>query len=445
MSLLRRPKKGVASVAVVAGVVLLVALVDAWVASATARGTDALSANALRSVELADDMRWQLSRLVPPAQTGGSEGLAEHQALEWLGRDVQAYEPLATYEGERPEWLTLSGLANNLSVDLSHADRAALTRDALSARESVNRLIAINRVEAEDIGARIRELGRRQIFVDMLAGGLVLLVVTQVAAARLRAMSREQLAAARSLELVESKNQALEAFAARAAHDLRAPLVPIQTLATLIVRAGRDDGDARLATRIGGAAERMSALIDAMLVFSRSGRLPRGCADLRGAVDEALEELGVATLGAELVVEIEDATVACAPEVLGQILRNVLGNALKYRASERPCRLELTTRMESRWVTLAVADNGRGMEPAAVDRALEPFFRGTSEGTGHGLGLAIVDSYLRALGGSIQLRSELGAGTWVFLRLPRIPLGAESALEARGAPRRQDVPRDTGT
>jgi len=445
MSLLRRPRKGVASVAVVAGVVLLVALVDAWVAQATARGTDALSANALRSVELADDMRWQLARLMPPQETTGTADPTEHQALEWLGRDVHAYEPLATFEGERPEWLTLSGLADSLSVDLAHADRPALARDARAARESVNRLIAINRVEAEDIGARIRELGRRQIFVDMLAGGLVLLVVTQVAAARLRAMSREQLAAARSLELVESKNQALEAFAARAAHDLRAPLVPIQTLASLIVRAERDEGDARLATRIGGAAERMSALIDAMLVFSRSGRLPRGCADLRAAVDEALEELGAATIGAEVVVEVQDATVACAPEVLGQILRNVLGNALKYRSLDRPCRLEVTTRVEPRWVTLAVADNGRGMEPAAVERAFEPFFRGTSEGTGHGLGLAIVDSYLRALGGSVQLRSELAVGTRVSLRLPRIPPGAEGALETRAMPRRQDVPLDTGT
>ncbi|HEY1905734.1 MAG TPA: ATP-binding protein, partial [Myxococcaceae bacterium] len=122
-----------------------------------------------------------------------------------------------------------------------------------------------------------------------------------------------------------------------------------------------------------------------------------------------------------------------------------MGNALKYRSPDRPCRLEITTRIESRWVTLAVVDNGRGMEAAAVERAFEPFFRGTSEGTGHGLGLAIVDSYLRALGGSVQLRSELGAGTRVWLRLPRIPPGAEGAMETRGMSRRQDVPLDTGT
>ena len=445
MSEERRPRRGIASVAVVAGVLVLVALVDGWVASATARGTEELSTNALRSVELADDMRWQLSRLVPPRGMGAADEPTERQALEWLERDVRAYEPLATFEGERPEWLTLSGLTGDLSVNLARGDRTALRRDASNALESVNRLIGLNRIEAEAIGGRLHELGRRQILVDMLAGGLVLLVVIQVAAARLRAMARERLAAARSLELVESKNRALEAFAARAAHDLRTPLVPIHSLASLIVRAGRDEADVRLASRIVGSASRMSAVIDAMLAFSRSGQLPRGRTEVRTAVTEALEDLG-AVAGAEVVLELEEATVACAPEVLGQILRNVLGNALKYRAPERPCRLEVSTQVETSSVAVEVVDNGQGMEPGAARRAFEPFFRGTAEGSGHGLGLAIVDSYLRALGGSVRLRSELGVGTRVSIRLPRTSPAVEKGMvdpPMLQLPDRQ--PLDTGT
>jgi signal transduction histidine kinase len=442
----RRPRRGIASVAVVAGVLVLVAVVDAWVASATARGTEALSANALRSVELADDMRWQLSRLVPPRGAGTPDEPSERQALEWLARDVSAYEPLATFEGERPEWLTLSGLTNDLGVSLERKDPAALRRDASEALESVNRLIGLNRIEAEAIGGRLHELGRRQILVDMLAGGLVLLVVIQVAAARLRAMAREQMAAARSLELVESKNLALESFAARAAHDLRSPLVPIHSLASLIVRAGRDEADVRLASRIVGSASRMSAVIDAMLAFSRSGLLPRGRAEVRGAVTEALEDLGTAAAGAEVVLHLQESTVACAPEVLGQILRNVMGNALKYRAPGRPCRLEVSNRVEPIDVTVVVADNGQGMEPAAARRAFEPFFRGTTEGVGHGLGLAIVDSYVRALGGSVDLSSELGVGTRVSIRLPRTAPGGEEGVRDPPAPRlAQRQPLDTGT
>ena len=161
---------------------------------------------------------------------------------------------------------------------------------------------------------------------------------------------------------------------------------------------------------------------------------------------EALEDLSAVAAGAEVVLRLEEATVACAPEVLGQILRNVLGNALKYRAPERPCRLELSTRVETSSVTVEVVDNGQGMEPEAARRAFEPFFRGTAEGSGHGLGLAIVDSHLRALGGSVRLRSELGVGTRVSIRLPRTALAVEKGMvdpPMLQLPDRQ--PLDTGT
>jgi len=59
------------------------------------------------------------------------------------------------------------------------------------------------------------------------------------------------------------------------------------------------------------------------------------------------------------------------------------------------------------------------MDAGAVRRAFEPFFRATSDGTGHGLGLAIVDSYVRALHGSVELASEVGVGTRVSIVLPR--------------------------
>jgi len=253
------------------------------------------------------------------------------------------------------------------------------------------------------------------------------------------------MSAARSLELVESKNRALESFAARAAHDLRSPLVPIHSLASLIVRAGRDEADVRLASRIVGSASRMSAVIDAMLAFSRSGLLPRGRTEVRSAVGEVVDELGAAAPGSNVVLQVQEATVACAPEVLGQILRNVIGNALMYRAPERPSRIEISSRLDPHWVTLEVVDNGLGMDAGAVRRAFEPFFRGTSDGAGHGLGLAIVDSYVRALGGSVHLRSEPGVGTRVSIRLPRTGSGAEGTLDPAKSLLGDHRTLDTGT
>ena len=123
--------------------------------------------------------------------------------------------------------------------------------------------------------------------------------------------------------------------------------------------------------------------------------------------------------GAALHVAPVEAMVDCAPEVLGQILRNVIGNALKYRAPQRRCRLDIAIRTQRASVAIDVVDNGTGMDAGAARRAFEPFFRASSDGTGHGLGLAIVDSYVRALHGSVELASEVGVGTRVSILLPR--------------------------
>ena len=121
-----------------------------------------------------------------------------------------------------------------------------------------------------------------------------------------------------------------------------------------------------------------------------------------------------------LRVELPDVHLGCPPEVFGQIVRNLVGNALKYRSAERRCRVEITGTAGLRSLTLAVEDNGIGMDGRAVRRAFEPFFRGSTHRPGHGLGLAIVDRYVRALGGSIALTSRLGVGTRVEVRwLPR--------------------------
>src|SRR5215470_17946308 len=74
------------------------------------------------------------------------------QALLWLERDVQAYEPLATFEGERPEWDTLSRLTRQLSEEVSSGDATAARHTATAAHESVERLIDLNRLEADTIG-----------------------------------------------------------------------------------------------------------------------------------------------------------------------------------------------------------------------------------------------------------------------------------------------------
>jgi signal transduction histidine kinase len=416
--------------------------VGAWAAEGTARAAEALSINALRSAELAAEMRWQLARLTPGPEGPIHMAPASAEALLRLGRDVRAYEQLVTSDAGRREWARLSRLSRALADAWSRGDGVAASWMAESASESADRLIAINHAEADALGSNMVGLGRSQVVINTLAAAVVFLAFAQVARARLRSLERERAVIARTLGAVEDKNRELEAFAGRVAHDLRSPLTPVQALAGLLVRGGQGELDVRrVAGKIVTSTSRMSDLIEAMLTFSRSGRPPAGDCAVASVVAEVLDELRPESDGTELQVELPDARVGCAPEVLAQITRNLVGNALKYRSGERPCRVQITGTLGPQTVTLLVGDNGIGMGARTVRRAFEPFFRASTERPGHGLGLAIVDRYVRALGGSISLTSRAGVGTWVEVRLPRAPAASSPGSTVTNLPLGSDPSR----
>ncbi len=416
----RRASLGWLSTAVVAALAVVVC-VYTWAAVVSSRSAQALSANALRSVELADEMRWQLTRLTPGPGALPALDPSTAEALRRLGRDVMAYEQLASTDAERAELSLLASLTRELAHAWSSGDEDAALRTARSASESAERLTALNHAEADAIGTQLGGLGWFQVTVNALAGAVVLVAFAQLARARLRALERERAVVARTLATLETKNRELEAFAGRVAHDLRSPLAPVQVLAALLARGGQGEGDVRrIAGKIVGSTSRMSDLIEAMLAFSRSGRPPAGECAAASVLVDVLEELHREAEESEIRIEVPEVRLGCAKEVFAQIVRNLVGNALKYRSAERPCQVEITGTLGLQTLTLSVEDNGIGMGARAVRRAFEPFFRASTDRPGHGLGLAIVDRYVRALGGSIALTSRLGTGTRVEVRLPRV-------------------------
>ena len=105
---------------------------------------------------------------------------------------------------------------------------------------------------------------------------------------------------------------------------------------------------------------------------------------------------------------------------LDQVMGNLLDNAIKYRATERPIRIAVRTRRERRgWVKIEIEDNGRGIAATDHERIFELFRRSGSQNTaGEGIGLAHVRTMVRNLGGDIAVRSELGKGTTFTVTLP---------------------------
>ena len=115
-----------------------------------------------------------------------------------------------------------------------------------------------------------------------------------------------------------------------------------------------------------------------------------------------------------------DAPVTTDASRCQQVFGNLVANALKYTHEEGEVRV--AGRVEGRQWTLTVSDNGPGIPPEHQERVFEPFYRlprdEQSRVDGNGLGLAICREMVDQLGGKISLRSAVGEGTRVTVRLP---------------------------
>ncbi|HEX8274216.1 MAG TPA: PAS domain S-box protein [Longimicrobiaceae bacterium] len=255
------------------------------------------------------------------------------------------------------------------------------------------------------------ELGGRRIYTAVLRD------VTD------RVRGEEELAA-RSEEL-ERSNRELEQFAYVASHDLQEPLRMVASYTQLLARRyrGRLDEDAE--EFIGYAVDgvtRMQALINDLLAYSRVGT--RGGSFEPVEVDAVLERV-LASLGPAM----EDAgatvthdplpTVPGDPVQLGQLLQNLVANAVKFRG-EAPPRVHVSAERDGDGWTFSVADNGIGIDPEYADRIFVIFQRlhTRAEYPGTGIGLAICKKIVERHGGRIWFEPAPGGGTVFRFTLP---------------------------
>ncbi len=258
--------------------------------------------------------------------------------------------------------------------------------------------------------------------LDALVGLVALALVAAIVLFILRVLVRQRALTEAHINLLSERNRELDAFAERAAHDLRVPLSPIRGYADLLM-AGRETPDSvqQMAAQIRLAVDQMTRVVENMLHMSRAGRLSPGTASVAEVATEVLRELRPQLLDAEVTTSLSGDVVACAPSVLAQILRNLITNSVKFQSKQRRLRLAMTSVSHPSDIELVLDDNGIGMNDEDLVHAFEPYYRGSEqrEVPGHGLGLAIVQRTMTALGGSCRLAHSSLGGTSVALRLPR--------------------------
>ncbi|MBY3179222.1 PAS domain-containing sensor histidine kinase [Rhizobium leguminosarum] len=203
-----------------------------------------------------------------------------------------------------------------------------------------------------------------------------------------------------------------EEFIAVLGHDLRNPLASISAAARILRKEKQTDRAIKVLDLMQGSVVRMSALIDNVLDFAR-GRLGGGITIERRAehleplLRQVIEELRFSHLDRAIEVTIEfDGPINCDSGRIGQLVSNLLGNALTHGAPDEPVRLSAAT-VDGK-LELWIANGGAPISSEAMTGLFQPFFKGEA-GTsqrGLGLGLHIASEIARAHGGTITVSSD---------------------------------------
>lgn len=217
----------------------------------------------------------------------------------------------------------------------------------------------------------------------------------------------------------------LEGFAYTVSHDLKAPLRAIDGFSQLLVESAREKlsaSEREHVNRLRRSALRMAALIDGLLAYSRVERREhhRTQVKLREIIDDVLAEHEEVLARCVVSTEVPHLTVLVDREALTIVLRNLVANAAKFtRDAPQPC-IEIGAHADDHYVTLYVADNGIGFDPAYHDQIFNLFLRlhkdGEYEGTG--IGLALARKAVQRMEGRLWAHSAPGQGATFYVELP---------------------------
>ena len=214
-------------------------------------------------------------------------------------------------------------------------------------------------------------------------------------------------------------NAELEQFAYVASHDLQEPLRMISSFLSQIEKKYNDKLDDKGRQYIHFAvdgAQRMRSIILDLLEYSRVGRVETEYSDFN--LGEVVNEV-IQLYKAQLSETQGKISYSKLPEIrairvpIRQLLQNLIGNALKFRAKDRPPEIQISAKELKSFWEIKVKDNGIGISPDYSDRVFIIFQRlhTKQEYEGSGMGLAICKKIIEKHGGKIWVESNPGKGS----------------------------------
>jgi len=226
-------------------------------------------------------------------------------------------------------------------------------------------------------------------------------------------------------ELSQSENMKNE-FISSVSHELRTPLTAIRGWGETLA----DDVNCNKSMRQKGLkviineTERLSSIVEDLLDFSKiqSGRfsIKKEKMDILAELEEAILAFSERAKREGVTLEYNE------PDMLSpimgdknrirQVFVNILDNAIKYSQAGSVVRVNASEEYGMIYVT--VEDEGCGISPEDLPKIKKKFFKANLTQRGSGIGLAVVDEIVTILGGTFEIKSQLGVGTTVTLTFP---------------------------
>lgn len=343
---------------------------------------------------------------------------------EWDGNPARTvYKPLMTSDDVLRGWLEVTGFEWSLHEQLSRLRRGLIAGIALSvllaliagymlARRALQPVVALthaaNEIRATDLSARLPiRSGVRDELSDL--------------AETFNTM----------LQRLQNSFERERRFSDNAAHELLTPLATLANRTEIALRRGRTaEAYEKTLREILVDIEELTDTVRGLLQLSRAERLkeiPKEPVDLRLVADRCVKRFtsSAGTKNQRLTLEMNgDVVVEGKAQQLGEVIDNLLDNAVKYTPEGGHIRVKVHE--EADQAVVQVADSGVGFTEEEGRHLFDRFYRADNAATrslsGSGLGLAIVESIVKVFGGDFSAHSEgLGQGSVFEVRFPKSP------------------------
>jgi signal transduction histidine kinase len=267
---------------------------------------------------------------------------------------------------------------------------------------------------AGDPAVRSATIGARWALALSTGAGIALVIALMVVAQATRASAR----------LADMRSD----FVSTVTHELKTPVAGLRAIAETWISGRIDQQRSReYAAMAMVETKRLTRLINNLLTYARITDMGDGYSfealSVSEAVEAAVQEFRPQLLSGGFAVDVkvpEDLSpIRGDRRALGQLLDNVIDNAIRYSQDSRS--LKIHVRGSYGTVVVEVADRGPGIPPADLPHVTKKFFRGqTARGGGSGLGLAIAQRIVEVHEGLLEIRSTVGEGTVVLITLPTV-------------------------